>query len=72
MRVQRKIPLHGNPDPLEKLSLWADMSSLNPKGFRELSDRKNRRRRKSDNPKKLRLNGRFLSRPEQLALELSA
>jgi len=72
MRLQRKVPLHGNPDPLEKMSLFADMASLNPQGFRELSTKKNRRRPKAANPKKIGLNGRFLSRPEQLNLQLAA
>lgn len=71
MKMQLKIPLHGKGNAVDKLGLWADMSTLNPKGFRELSDKRNRRRSKKDNPKKIGLNGRFLSRPEQLALELS-
>ncbi|MDB2578944.1 hypothetical protein N9Y00_07900 [Tateyamaria sp.] len=69
MRLQRKIPLHGNPDLLEKMSLWADMASLNPQGFRELSTKKNRRRPQAANSQKVGLNGRFLSRPEQLNLQ---
>lgn len=72
MLLQRKLPLHGNPNVLEKMSLWADMASLNPKGFRDLSTKKNRRRSKSADPKKVGVNGRFLSRPEQLALDLPA
>ncbi|MCG7628953.1 hypothetical protein MHM88_14170 [Epibacterium sp. MM17-32] len=72
MQLQRKIPLHGKGGPLEAMSLWADMAALNPKGFRDLSVKKNRARGKSANPKKIGLNGRFLSRPEQLNLQLKA
>lgn len=69
---QLKLPLHGAKDPLSKITLWVTMASINPKGFRNLSDKKNRRRSKSANPRKIALNGRFLSRPEQYALEMKA
>lgn len=72
MQLQRKIPLHGNPDPVEKMCLYGDMAALNPNGFRHFSTKKNRRRSKSANPKKVGPNGRFLSRPEQLNLQLEA
>lgn len=68
MRLQRKIPLHGNQDVQEKISLWLDMASLRPQGFRTLSDKKNRSRPKNADPAKIGSNGRFLSHPEQLAL----
>ena len=72
MRLQRKIPLHGKGGPLDTMALWADMASLNPKGFRDLSEKKSRRRSKRANPQKVGLNGRFLSHPEQLNLQLKA
>jgi len=63
------IPLHGKGDALTKIALWAEMAAMNPSGFRELSTKKNRRRTPT---KKIGSNGRFLSRPEQLAKELPA
>lgn len=50
--MQMKIPLHLSAipsrfDAMERLCLHADMSSLNPKGFRTASMKKNRKREKT-------------------------
>ena len=47
-----KIPLHlprqvTEADALDRLSLHANMASLNPKGFRTASNKKNRKRGKT-------------------------
>lgn len=42
-----KIPLHGKGDAMARLCLHADMASLNPKGFRTASEKKNRKRIKT-------------------------
>jgi len=52
MRWQLKIPLHlpqqaTKEDALDRLSHLANMSSLNPKGFRTASEKRNRRRIKT-------------------------
>ena len=44
MRPQLRIPLHGKGTAIDRLSLLADMASLNPKGFRAASEKKNRKR----------------------------
>lgn len=52
MRWQLKLPLHmpQRPTPgdaMDRLSHLANMSSLNPKGFRTASEKKNRKRTKT-------------------------
>ena len=47
--ISMKIPLHlpqvpTKEDAMQRLSLLADMASLNPKGFRAASEKKNRKR----------------------------
>jgi hypothetical protein len=67
-----KIPLHGKGTALAKLALWADMATLNPKGFRTMSEKKNRRRAKVQSPKSISVYGRLLSHAEKLNQEIAA
>lgn len=67
-----KIPLHGEGDAVDKLSHWANMAALNPKGFRTASEKKDRPRLGSPNRKRKHPRTRFLTRVEKLSLEASA
>lgn len=42
-----RIPLHGKATPIERLALYAEMATMNPKGFRTASEKKNRKRIKT-------------------------
>lgn len=72
MYAPHKIPLHGKGDALTKLAHWANMASLNPKGFRTASEKKDRHRIKTHDRKCKHPRGRFLTRVEKLANEIPA
>lgn len=67
-----RIPLHGKGSALDKLAHWAEMATLNPQGFRTLSEKKNRRRAKHQSAKRVGTNGRFLTHAEKLNLQIAA
>jgi len=70
MHLPLRLPLHGNGTPLTKLFLWVNMAALNPEGFREVSNKKNRHFVTQKDRSKGRHRGRFRIYAEKLALEL--
>ena len=62
-----RIPLHDKGTPLDRISLHADMASLNPKGFRTASEKRDRHRITKHDRKRKHPRGRFKTRVEKLA-----